>query len=142
MKLPFSEILSARQKHLCIIGQRIIYSHFVRPLELMGLNLDPNRVITKDVKSFRTALMPDAQHQQKEYGQIHWLNTGSTQYNAQLGLPDKVPTIVGRVVCNSYVSKPTIKIWLSCLCCYHESRKSILLQSKIKIEDGNVGILI
>ena len=35
-----------------------------------------------------------------------WPQTGATQYQAQLGLPDKVRAIKGLVVCNNYDLEP------------------------------------
>ena len=56
-----------------------------------------------------------------EYGGRPWPKTGATQYNAQLGLPDKGRAIKGLVVCNSWDPEPLDLLNDLALGCYQPS---------------------
>ncbi len=47
-------------------------------------------------------------------GGMTWPQTGATQYNAQLGLPDKGLAIKGLVVCNYWDREPWDGLALGC----------------------------
>ena len=50
-----------------------------------------------------------------------WPKTDATQYNAQLGLPDKGCAIKGLVVCNSWDLEPLVLLNDLALGCYQPS---------------------
>ena len=59
-----------------------------------------------------------------------WLQTGATQYHAQLGLPDKGRAIKGLVVCNSWDLEPLDLLNGLALGCYQPSPEVLLAEEK------------
>ncbi len=56
-----------------------------------------------------------------------WLQTGATQYHAQLGLPDKGRAIKGLVVCNEWDLEPLDLLNGLTLGCYQPSPEVVIV---------------
>ena len=57
---------------------------------------------------------------------MHWPQTGATQYQAQLELPDKGRAIKGLVVCNNWDLEPLDLLNGLALQCYQPSPEVLL----------------
>ncbi len=96
---------------------------------VMGSILGPNRVIAKDVKICTYCCYVRCATLIVWVVGMPWHQTGSTQYHAQLGLPEKGSAINGLVVCYSWdlepldllnrlalgYYQPSPEVWLSCI---------------------------
>ena len=58
-----------------------------------------------------------------------WLQTGATQYHAQLALPDKGRAIKGLVVCNNWDLEPLDLLNGLALSCYKPSPEVLIVYS-------------
>ncbi len=56
-----------------------------------------------------------------------WPQTGTTQYNAQLGLPDKGRAINGLVICNNWDLEPIDLLNGLALGCYQPSPEVLIV---------------
>ncbi len=87
---------------------------------LMGSMLGQNRVIDKDIKNCTYYYYVRRAKSKVKEGRKPWTQSGTTQYHAQLGLPDNGRTIKGLIMCNSWdiepleFSNPTLK----CFTCF------------------------
>ena len=62
-----------------------------------------------------------------------WPKTGTTQYHAQLGLPDKGRAVKGLVVCNGWDLEPLDLLNGMALGCYQLSPEVLIVCMSIKI---------
>ncbi len=95
--------------------QTLTVAHLLGVGELMGLTLDPNGVIAKEVVKLLNAVKSNARH--------YWPKTGKSNYNVKLTLPDRGHAINRLVVCKSRDLEPLDLLNGLDLGCYEPSSK-------------------